>query len=227
MRKVLTVGVVMFMFGIVVCLLQCAKVPVKQFYILNYEPEPLKNRMFDGPYPFTIRIKEFDIEQAYDRPQLVYRKSPYELEYYFFRVWAVKPVRMFTDLIYKHLAATNIVSHVVRRVDEGTTPEYELSGYIESLEEYDNEDVWFAHIAVRIKLTRIKDNRTLYSRRFDRRKQVFQQEAGYVIRELSQIIDYIISQAMHDLDIVLAKEYGMIPQSATDSAVFNDLESDK
>jgi ABC-type uncharacterized transport system auxiliary subunit len=194
----------------------CASAPVKQYYTMNYVPEPMKERRNPSAYPYSVRIKKFDIEEAYARPQIVYRKSPFEMQYYFFRVWAVKPVDMVSDLLEKHLASANLVSHVIRRLDEGVKPDYELSGKIEALEEYDNENVWFAHFALRIQLTRIKDDRIMYSRRFDDRKQVYQRDPESVVRELSRIMDIRVTQAISDLDAVLAREYGL---AVNDSAV--------
>ena len=55
-------------------------------------------------------------------------------------------------------------------------------------------------------------------RRFDRRKQVFQHDPEYVVREMSQIMDYIMSQALHDIDIVLAKEYGVTQNPVPESS---------
>jgi ABC-type uncharacterized transport system auxiliary subunit len=200
----------------------CASAPVKQYYTLNYIAEPMSRRINPSPYPYTIRIKKLDIEEAYARPQIVYRKSPFEMQYYFYRVWAVKPVDMVSDLIEKHMASANIVSHVVRRLDEGAKPDYELSGKIEAIEEYDNESVWFAHFAIRLQLTRLSDDQIVYSRRFDDRKQVFQREPESVVREMSRIMDVRVSQALMDIDAVLAREYGLsannIPLSG-DSAV--------
>lgn len=189
-------------------LLLCGNIPVKKYYILNYEPEMLRQKKASSPYPCTIRIKEFDIEQVYDKPQIVYRKSPFELQYYFYRVWAVDPTRMITDIVYKHLVTASLVSHVIRRLDQGFRPDYELSGMIEALEEYDSDEVWFAHLALRVNLTRIRDNKTIYTKRFDRRKQVFQHSPEYVVRDLSQILDFIVTQALYDIDSVLAQEYG-------------------
>jgi ABC-type uncharacterized transport system auxiliary subunit len=176
---------------------------------MNYVPEPMERRRNSAPYPFTIRIKKLDIEEAYARPQIVYRKSPFEMQYYFYRVWAVKPVDMVSDLIEKHLSAAGLVSHVVRRLDDGAKPDFELSGKIEAIEEYDNDNIWFAHFSIRLQLTRLKDNRTLYSRLFDDRKQVLQREPEFVVRELSRIMDVRISQVIIDLDAVLAREYGL------------------
>ena len=136
-------------------LLSCATTTAKKFYILNYQPETLTNRLSQNPWPCTIRVRDFSIEGAYARNQIVYRRSPYELEYYFYHNWAVKPSSMLTDIVRRHLQAVNLVNNVILRYDEGTMPDYELSGTISSIEEYDSETAWFAHLAFSVKLTRM------------------------------------------------------------------------
>ncbi|MDG5814642.1 ABC-type transport auxiliary lipoprotein family protein [Chitinispirillales bacterium ANBcel5] len=189
--------------------LSCARVPLKHYYTLNYTPNPMPQRILQEPYPYIIRLREFSIEEAYNRPQIVYRLSPFELQYYVYRVWAVRPTRMITDLVFKHLTSTNLVSSVVRRFDEGRRPDYELSGMIEALEEYDSEDISFAHLALRIELTRLSDGANIYNRHFDLRKRVYQQEPKFVVRELSSIMEYIMTQALQDIDKRLARELGL------------------
>lgn len=208
----------------------CGKVPVKEYYILNYLPNTDKNKMQQKPYQVTIRLKEFDIEEAYNRPQIVYRQSPFQLRYYIYRVWAVKPTRMITDLVYKHLTSANLVSSIIRRFDEGPRPDYELSGMIEALEEYDSDELWFAHLAFRLRLVRLNDRKTVYTRHFDHRKRVFQQEPEYVIREMSSLMEYAMAQAINDIDVRLAEELGhnrlqITPeteQSAEDTSITED-----
>lgn len=197
----------------------CGNVPVKQFYILNYLPSSVRDRLHPSPYPYTIRLRELDIEEAYNRPQIVYRQSPFQLRYYVYQVWAVKPTRMITDLLHKHLVTANLVSSIIRRFDEGPKPDYELNGTIESLEEYDSEELWFAHMCLRLNLVRIKDGKTIYTRRFDHRKKVFQHEPEFVIREMSALMEYIVTQAIHDIDVKLAQEMGIqTPQISIDSS---------
>jgi ABC-type uncharacterized transport system auxiliary subunit len=186
----------------------CGTIPVKQYYVLNYMPSALTGRLNASPYPFSLRLKEFSIEDAYNRPQIVYRQSPFELRYYFYKIWAVKPNRMITDLVQKHLTAINFVSHVIRRFDEGIKPDYELSGNVEAIEEYDSDQLWFAHLAIRLTLTRMSDGRVLYSRGFDNRKRVYQYTPDNVVREMSSLLEFIVNQAIHDMDAVLAREYG-------------------
>jgi ABC-type uncharacterized transport system auxiliary subunit len=190
-------------------LIGCGTIPIKKYYVLNYIPAPPQTRLNEASYPFTLRLKEFSIEEAYARPQIVYRQSPYELQYYFYQVWAVKPTQMITDLVYKHLATANLISTIVRRYDEGSKPNFELSGTIEALDEYDSDQVWFAHMALRFQLTRLSDGRVIYTRRFDNRKRVFQNDAQNVVKEMSSIMEFIMNQVVHDMDVVLSREYGI------------------
>jgi ABC-type uncharacterized transport system auxiliary subunit len=190
-------------------IVSCAKPPMRQYFVINYEPPKMQHRAMQNPYATVIRLREFSIEEAYNRPQIVYRLSRFELRYYHFKSWAVKPTRMVTDLFFKHLNSVQLVSGLVRRFDEGRKPDYEMSGFIEALEEYDSDDVLFAHVAIRITLTRLSDGVVVYSRPFDLRRKVYGRETSQVIREMSQIMEYIFTEVIADLDTKLAAEFGL------------------
>jgi ABC-type uncharacterized transport system auxiliary subunit len=196
-----------------------SSIPIKKYYLLNYVPSTNRERASPGPYPCAIRLREFDIEDAYNRPQIVFRQSPFELRYYYYRVWAVKPARMITDLVNKHLLSANLVSNVVRRFDEGAKPDYELTGRIEAIDEYDSDELWFAHIALRLTLIRISDGYTMYTRRFDLRKRVYERKPENVIREMSSLMEFIMTQTVRDMDARLSREYGAsLPEQPQDTA---------
>jgi ABC-type uncharacterized transport system auxiliary subunit len=197
---------------------------MKQYYVLNYVPVQPSDRLHVAPYPFTVRVKELDVEDAYSRPSIVYRQSPFELRYYFYRLWAVKPNRMITDLIYNHLTAINLVSHVVRRFDEGLKPDYELSGDIEAIEEYDSDQLWFAHISIQLILTRVSDGAVVFSRIYDNRKRVFNYSPDNVVKEMSAVVEFIMDQAVHDLDAAFSKEN---PSAASPGAAMPQPDSGK
>jgi len=191
---------------IAILLIGCATLPVKKYFLLNYIPVPPATRLSETPYPFTLRLKEFGIEDAYARHQIVYRQSPYELEFYFYNLWAVKPAQMINDLIFKHLTAVNLVSNVIRRYDGSRTADYELSGTIEAIDEFDSDKVWFAHMAIAFRLTRTSDDQVIYSKRYDHRKRVFKNDPETVVKEMSTIIEFIMNQVIIDIDGVLNRE---------------------
>jgi ABC-type uncharacterized transport system auxiliary subunit len=118
------------------------------------------------------------------------------------------------------------VSHVIRRYDEGIKPAYELGGVIEALEEYDSDQLWYAHLAVRLSLTRLSDGRVMYSRDFDNRKRIYQYSPDNVVREMSAILEFIMDQAVRDMDVVLNREYGLsgAKSSEADSSRLKEIE---
>jgi ABC-type uncharacterized transport system auxiliary subunit len=204
------------------------KATVKQYYVLNYvAASPDNPAVARAPYPFTVRIRDFDIEEAYARPQIVYRQNPFELLYYTSKLWAVKPNRMVTDLVRKQIISSGLVSHVVRRYDEGLDPDFELSGLIEAIEEYDSDQLWFAHLSLRLTLTRTSDGRVMYARQFDSRKKVFRYSPEAVVQELSAILEFIMNQAIRDINLVFAKESGVSPgiSPSADTARLKEIES--
>ena len=85
-------------------------------------------------------------------------------------------------------------------------------------------------------MIRVKDSRTMYSRRFDHRKRVFQHEPEYVVREMSALMEYTFTQVIHDLDAILSTEFGtpqtpdeqqntqetIIPTTPVDSTVIEE-----
>jgi ABC-type uncharacterized transport system auxiliary subunit len=116
---------------------------------------------------------------------------------------------MLTDLFFKHLSTAQLVSGLVRRFDEGRKPDFELTGFIDAMEEYDSEDMLFAHISIRLNLTRLSDGVMIYSRSFDHRKKVYSRETGLVIKEMSRIVEYVFTEAISDIDGKLAVEFGV------------------
>ncbi len=195
----------------------CGAIPLRHFYEMNYLPSTNWARSSPTPYPCTIRVADFGIEQAYNRPEIVYRQSPFQLQYYYYRVWAVKPDRMVTDLVYKHLLLSGLVANVIRRYDESTKPDYDLNGNLEAVEEYDSGELWFAHLALTVSLTKLSDRTSIYVRRFDLRKRVYQHTPEYVIREMSSLLEYIMTQVIHDLDEKFALDYH-VPLKTADTA---------
>jgi cholesterol transport system auxiliary component len=191
----------------------CAKPPARQYYMLNYMPPAMERRAMQNPYACVIRLRDFSIEEAYNRSNIVFRINPYELRYYNYKSWAVKPTRMLTDLFFRHLSSVQLVSGLVRRFDEGRKPDFELTGFIDALEEYDSEDMLFAHVSIRLNLTKLSDGSMLYSRSFSHRKKVYTRETGLVIKEMSQIVEYIFTEAISDIDGKLAVEFGISDQT--------------
>ncbi len=189
----------------------CGTVPRRYYFSLAYPMDPDPST-WERPalHPYRLRIKPFRIALPYNRPQIVYRQSMFEFRYYPFKLWAAKPQHMFRELVERHLAVHKLCLEVSREYGE-ELPDYELSGEITAIEEYDSGDVWFGHMSMRFELVRFRDKLPVWFYHFDRKLKVYEKQPVYVVRALSKIAEEEMVRVTAELDAVLSRERGVEP----------------
>jgi cholesterol transport system auxiliary component len=176
--------------------------PDTRYYTLDYVPAPPPERLERGPFPFTVRLREPTIAEAYRRSQIVYRQSAYQMQFYSYNLWAVDPERMIGDLLFKHLRAARLFENVTR-VAETISPDFLITSDVLAIEEYDSPDRWYAHLAIEYQLIDEKNGQILWKQLYDLRKAVPQQEPVYVVRELAALLSLIHDRLVEEIEPVL------------------------
>lgn len=191
--------------------LACGSVPQRQYFTLSYPLTEDRTTESRPPlHPVRLRLKPFTTTLPYDRPQIVYRQSPYLFQYYAFRLWASKPQHMLREIVERHLLASRLVADVEREYGE-SLPDYELGAEVVAIEEFDSGDVWYGHLAMRFELTRFRDKQIVWRGHFDRRRVVARKEPVHVVRALSRILEDEVRRLVAELDHVLSAERGVSP----------------
>ena len=180
----------------------CSSVPEYTYFTMAYSLLPQDETK--TPVAGSLRIRDLEITPAYDKDKIVYRFSPYQFQYYNYMLWAVKPNKMVSELIVRHMEQVGLFKVVSRDYGE-TRPEYELSGTLEAIEELDSGDEWFAHLAFSLRLTRYRDEVVIWSRRVDAKKRVYNKAPVYVAKALSQLMEEQMGQVVEELRVMLAK----------------------
>lgn len=188
----------------------CGSVPQRHYYALSYPEEQPGASTRPALHPFRLRIKPFGVALPYNRPQVVYRQSPFEFNYYGYRLWAAKPQHMLRELVQRHLEAARLVSEVTQEYME-ELPDYELSADVLAIEEYDSGDVWYGHLAMRFQLVRFQDQTPIWTYSFDRKRKVYEKQPVYVVRALSRIVEEELNRVAASLDEVFSQERGVPP----------------
>jgi ABC-type uncharacterized transport system auxiliary subunit len=124
------------------------------------------------------------------------------LDFYPDHLWAVRPADMITDLIFRHLEDVRLVDAITRRLDE-RSPDFELSGTILAIEEFNSGDQWFAHLRISFVMTDFRTGNAVYSRTFSQTRIVPAKNPLSVVMTLSEVMAFIASLLMIDLDNVL------------------------
>jgi ABC-type uncharacterized transport system auxiliary subunit len=176
--------------------------PMRHYYTLHLEPlRPVPMAQIPG----LLRVRDLDAESAYDRFQIVMRRSPFELLYRNREVWAVKPNRMISDLFARGLMEQEVFTGVSRELSE-RRPDYLLSGELHSIEIYDSDDAWFAHVALSLQITHFESGKLLWTFHFDDRKNVPPGNFAHAVRALSELITDAIERSLQSLEHIRAPQ---------------------
>jgi len=167
----------------------------RSYYVLGSDPA---TRPPEPSIKGTVRVQNLDADAAYEKFQLVVRKNPYELHYSDLHVWAVKPNQMISDIIARTLLETGAFEDVFRNLGD-RKPTFTLGGDLNAVEIYDSDDLWYAHLALSLRLTRFEDGAQLWQMSYDQRKLVATRTHAQAVRALSELLSAAVRQAYIEL----------------------------
>jgi len=176
-----------------------------RYYMLDYVPEASRARLAQGPWPAVVLVRNFEMDEAYHRPELVYRTSAHELRYRWRDRWALRPEHVVTDMARKHLVQIGLFRTVQNQYEEHE-PTHELRGHVTSLEEYVTESSRYAHLDMRLDFVRLSDNRVLWGQDIDVRQEVKGEDPVLVVRALSNLLEATMDRAVGGIDSAMARE---------------------
>ena len=174
-------------------------IPTKNYYIINYTPFPNVPATSKRPYPYSIQVGRFEVQRIFNRQNIIYRYSPQQIQYYELERWAVRPDYMITDMVFKHLEASNLTNRVGIDFFD-TKPDFRIEGTVEAIEKLDAGDLFYGHIAMTFKMLRIMDGEQVWNYSFDQRKQVYSKDMVHTVQSLSSILQSQMDVVVTQLD---------------------------
>lgn len=181
-----------------------------RYYVLDYVPEASAERLAKGPWPATLLVRNFELGEAYLRSELAYRTSAHEILYRTRDRWALRPEHVVSDMVRKHMVAIRLFRTIQNQYEEDT-PDWELRGNVLSLEEYRSTAGRFAHLELRFDLLRGTDNKVVWSRDFDLRREVKGEDPVLVVRALSSLLEASVDRTAQAIDSILAFQRPVVP----------------
>lgn len=195
-------------FGIlgILVLAGCISSPSRQYFELNLSVETVSP---DARFDRILMIDDVMIENVYDDYRIVYRVSPYEINYYSYVFWADKPDILFEDSIASYFAEKELFQDVVLEFDQ-PPPDWILKARILIIEEVDEEPAWSARLAMEMKVLDSTTQKVLVSHRFDRREKLGSNDVG----RLPVVVSRILKEELE----VLTKRMMEVMNGSTDAA---------
>jgi len=146
----------------------------------------------------TVLIEQIEVDDLYDDFRVVYRISPYELNYYSYEFWADKPANLIRDSITQYLSQKKIFKKVIQEISKGD-PEILWESKIYFIEEIDTPEAWYARLSMEIELVDFKSKKQIYHHKFDRKEELDKKSAAEVPVMLSKILEEELRKVINDL----------------------------
>ncbi|MBN1155808.1 membrane integrity-associated transporter subunit PqiC [candidate division KSB1 bacterium] len=159
--------------ALIVLMSACTATSIRpKYYILDYRPilqdDELKT---DQPFPFKVQVQTMKIPRTFDRVNIVVRYSAHQLDYYRYRLWAIRPQITISDLIANHISSCGIFEQCSREfLDE--QPDYEITGEILAIEQFENKEYSAAHLAMKLYLRSYDTYEILLMHEFDEEEEM-------------------------------------------------------
>lgn len=197
MKKILWVANILVLIFLTGCI---SSSPRKKYFQLHIDDarRDAKTQAVVEKLDKIILVESVDIEDIYDDYRIVYRTSPYQLNYYSYNFWIKKPGKIIRDAIYDYLLKGNLFKKVILQFAEGD-PDYLLKANVDVLEEYDLKQLWYAHLKMTIEIKDFKSGKTIVFYRFDRRKRLSERRVERVPAAISTILKEELARVIDEL----------------------------
>jgi ABC-type uncharacterized transport system auxiliary subunit len=142
----------------------------------------------------TLAIEALTVDAAYDTERMVYRRSPYRLDYYYYHRWSAAPALHLRDTLRQAYARTGAFREVVESTANDDT--LVLGGRVFALEEVDvTEQHWFGRMGLELWLSDPRSQRRLWSAVFTEQELMVEQNPEGLAKAISVALDRIVAQS--------------------------------
>lgn len=146
-----------------------------------------------------LLVESVKVEDIYNDYRMVYRTSPFHLNYYSYKYWIKKPELLVRDSIVDYFSKNNVFKKVVTGFAEGE-PDIQLKAVVHIIEEYDRPDTWFAHLKMDFRIIDFKTGEQVLSHSFDRQRQMAIKKIAHLPVAISGLLQEELDKVINKLE---------------------------
>lgn len=192
-------------FGLTGCISSVGK-EYFQLYLPRHTP-PAASEEASYKIDKILLVDSVEVDEVYDDYRIVYRTSPYHLNYYSYKYWIKKPGLMVRDSIVDYFSKNNVFKKVITGFAEGE-PDLIMKTVVHVLEEYDRPETWFAHLKMDIKMEDFKTGEPVLFHTFDREWRLIQKKVAQFPIGISRLLQEELDKAINKYFISFNKNRG-------------------
>jgi len=146
----------------------------------------------------VLVVEALASDGAYDDERIVYRNTPYRLDYYNYHRWVATPGVLVGGYLEQALGRTGDFKAVLR--EQTADASLVLGGRINAIEEVDRDPKhWVGRIALELTLTDPKTGEVVWAQPFEETEPLAEQSPEGLAKAISTALDRIAKRAAPDI----------------------------
>lgn len=172
-----------------------------EYFTLSVPMPPGKDVQAEG----AVLVSRFWARDPYGQSRMIYRVSPYHLDYYNYRLWASAPPEQVQEWTARYLRSAGLFSRVATIPEAGG--DLELGGIIRRFEEVDNEaaQTWDAALSVDFWLIRRSERQTVWYGSYDVTRRAPKRNPQAVAEAMSGCLSDVLQRMTAELTPVVRR----------------------
>lgn len=138
----------------------CANIPLTHYY--TFQPDIEKKAETRSPkYPYIVTIDAFEADVPYQQDKIVFRTSPYEVNFYEYHKWLRLPEELVTEQVFKLVSAAGMFQNVHTQAFESYS-DYIIRGRIKMFDQWYREGTSSVRVRLEYHLIATQEEHTIW-----------------------------------------------------------------
>lgn len=134
-----------------------------------------------------LLVDDINSNEVYWTQRMVFRNSPYQVEYFTFKQWAKRPDELIKDAVVHFYRNSSLFNKVIEDYSS-IEPDIILKINVYALEMSRNDKEWYAHLAMDLEVFYRETKEIIVTYSFDRKEKVKGKKARYIPEQISWIL---------------------------------------
>ena len=189
--------------GVILWLSGCVNVPPTHYYA--FRPDSVNGAELISPkYPYVLGIEAYEANFPYQQDKIIFRTSPYEVNFYEYHRWLHPPTDLVTEQVQKLFFSSGLFERIHARPFESYS-DYILQGSIHLFDQWDTGSTSISSIRIRIyhQLILPDESQILWAKTIETTATVPSLEIVEIVKGFETALQENIRQAIAAIDKVL------------------------
>lgn len=194
---------------IVACLLciilfwGCANIPPTHYYTFRPDIEK-KAKTISPKYPYIVAIDTFEADIPYQQDKIVYRTSPYEVNFYEYRKWLRPLEELVTEQALKLVSSSGMFQDIHARAFDAYS-DYIVRGRIKMFDQWYSEGAFSVQVRLEYYLVAPQEERIIWMDTVETKANIAKLEIVETVKGFETALQENILQALTAIDEVLSQ----------------------